>query len=207
MISLNLLSPDNKKTTEERLLYLSIKNLLGALLVFAVFSATILLIAKLALANNFQTIIEQTTLIVKEYGGVNQKIKETNQKINSISETQKKFVAWSVILEKISNLMPQDAVAAIMIMSRSNEEMTLKGVAKTRDALLLLKSNLENSDIFSSVKIPFSNLLTRQDVDFEFELKLNQKIFEISDAPAIIEYEEESATSTEYLEIKEIIEN
>jgi Tfp pilus assembly protein PilN len=191
MISLNLLSPENKKNTEERLLYLSIKNLLGAFLVFATLSAIILLIAKLLLADNFQTIIEQTTLIVKEYGGVNQKIKETNQKINSVNNTQEKFVAWSVILEKIANLVPQNTTASVMIISRSNEEMTLKGTAKTRNDLLLLKSNLESSDVFSSVKIPFSNLLTRKNIDFEFELRLNKKIFEISDVPTIAIPEEE----------------
>jgi hypothetical protein len=202
MINLNLLSPENKKSTEERLLYLSIKNLLGALLIFAVFSATILLVAKLVLADNFQTIVEQTTLIVKEYGGVNQKIKETNQKIVVVSDTQKKFVAWSEILAKISDLIPKNITVSVMIMSRDNEEMTLKGTAKTRDDLLSLKSNLENSEIFSSVKIPFSNLLTREDIDFDFKLKLNKKIFEISDVPIIISDEpEEPLGESEELEL------
>lgn len=185
MISLNLLSPDNKKNTEEQILYMSIKNLLGALLIFAVFSAIILLTAKLILANNFQTIIEQTTLIVKEYGGVNQKIRETNEKIRTIGNTQKKFIAWSSVLEKITNLVPQNINVSVMILSRSDEKIILKGTAQTRNDLLLLKSNLENSEVFSSVKIPFSNLLTREDIAFEFDLKINNKIFETSDVPLI----------------------
>lgn len=202
MISLNLLSPENKKTTEEKLLYLSIKNLLGSLLVFALFSAIILLSAKVILANNFQTIIEQTTLIVKEYGGVNQKIKEINQKIDTVSDTQEKFVAWSLTLEKIANLVPINTTTSVMILSRADERVILKGTAKTRNDLLLLKSNLENSDIFSSVKIPFSNLLTREDIDFEFELALNKKIFEISDILVEIPDEPKETTKTDEAIIK-----
>lgn len=179
MITLNLLSQENKRIAEEKLLYISIKNLLGIFLIFVTFSAIILLAAKTVLDNNFQTIIEQTTLIVKEYGGVNQKIKEINQKIKTIEKTQEQFVAWSEILTQISNLAPQNTTVSVMILSRSGAEMTLKGTAKTRNDLLLLKSNLENSKIFSSVKIPFSNLLTREDVNFEFELGLNKKIFEL----------------------------
>lgn len=199
MINLNLLSPENKKITEERLLYISIKNLLGILLIFAIFSAITLLTAKLVLANNFQTIIEQTTLIVKEYGGVNQKIKEINQKIKTINDTQEKFVAWSQILSKISNLIPQNTTTSVIILSRSNEDMILKGTAKTRNDLLLLKSNLENSGIFSSVKIPFSNLLIRENIDFEFELKLNKKIFEFFEnvVAASVEFKEPTEEETE----------
>lgn len=199
MINLNLLSPENKKITEERLLYISIKNLLGILLIFAIFSAITLLAAKLVLANNFQTIIEQTTLIVKEYGGVNQRIKEINQKIKTINDTQEKFVAWSQILSKISNLIPQNTTASVIILSRSNEDMILKGTAKTRNDLLLLKSNLESSEIFSSVKIPFSNLLIRENIDFEFELKLNKKIFEFFEnaVAASVEFKEPTEEKTE----------
>lgn len=197
MITLNLLSPENKQKTEELLIYLSIKNLLGSLLIFAAFSAIILLSAKLILANNFQTIIEQTTLIVKEYGGVNQKIKEINQKISSIDETQKKFTSWSAILEKIANLIPPNTTTSVIVMSRSNEEATLKGVANTRDDLLLLKTNLENANMFYSVKIPFSNLLTRENINFEFELKFNKEIFKFADIPAIPENNSEEPENSQ----------
>ena len=187
MIRLNLLSPLNKKRTEEKLLYISIKNLLGTLLIFAVFSAIILLSAKVILANNFQTIIEQTTLIVKEYGGVNQKIKEINQKINTVGKTQEKFTAWSDILSKISNLIPENTTVTVLTLSRPDGRIILKGTAKTRDDLLGLKSNLENSELFSLVKIPFSNLLTRENIDFEFELITNKKIFELPEIKSLPE--------------------
>ncbi|MEA3272520.1 MAG: PilN domain-containing protein [Patescibacteria group bacterium] len=172
MITLNLLSPQKKKGAEEKILYATIKNVLAVFLIFFVFIAVILLGSKLLLAHSFETVVEQTTLITKEYGGVNQQIRQINDKLENISNTQKEFVAWSSHLAELNDLIPENIQISVIVLRLGEGNTVVKGYAKTRNDLLLLKSNLENSALFEQVKLPFSNLLKRNDIDFEFQLTL-----------------------------------
>ena len=174
MIKLNLLSPQKKKEVEDHILYSSLKNVLGVLLIFVIFISIILLGSKLILAKNFETIVEQTTLIVKEYGGVNQNIRTINEKLKNISNTQNEFVTWSYHLSKLQKLIPENIEISTIILKKGNKESLVKGLAKNRDDLLTLKTNLENSDLFTVVELPFSNLLTRNNIDFELQLTLSE---------------------------------
>lgn len=173
MIALNLLSPQKKKEVEEHILYASIKNILAILLIFIIFISVVLLGAKLILSRNFQTVVEQTTLIVKEYGGVNQNIKEINKKLNNISKTQEEFVTWSYHLTELTKILPENIELSTIILKPGDKQTLIKGLARTRDDLLLLKTNLEESELFTYVELPFSNLLTRNDIDFELRLTLS----------------------------------
>lgn len=170
MILLNLLPPQKKKEAEEKILYAAIKNILAVFLVFLIFVSVILLGGKLILARNFQTVVEQTTLIVKEYGGINKKIKETNDKLASISDAQNEFIEWSPRILKISEAIPENIQITTIVLRDGKNKTLLKGIAKTRDDLLILRVNLEESDLFSRIELPFSNLLKREGVDFEFQL-------------------------------------
>lgn len=174
MINLNLLSPQKKKEIEEKILYVSIKNIFAIFLIFIIFISIILLGSKLVLVYNFEKVVEQTTLIVKEYGGINQKIKEINDKLNNVSKTQKEFIPWSFYLLELNKIFPSNIEIATIILRMGEKQTLIKGYAKTRDDLLNLKTNLENSKLTKSVELPFSNLLKREDIEFELQLTLQE---------------------------------
>ncbi|NQU84013.1 MAG: hypothetical protein HQ536_04870 [Parcubacteria group bacterium] len=176
MITLNLLSPQKKKETEENILYASIKNILAIFLIFIIFVSVILLGSKLILSRNFEKVIEQTTLIVKEYGGVNRNIKEINDKLINISKSQEEFIEWSSNLLQTAKLVPENIEISAIVLRKGSSQTLLKGYAKTRGELLILKTNLEESELFEKVELPFSNLLKREDIDFEFQLTLSEEL-------------------------------
>jgi len=59
----------------------------------------------------------------------------------------------------------------------NNNKILLTGSAKLRDQLLVLKNNLESSELFSNVEIPLENLLKKEGVDFNIKADINLSQF------------------------------
>lgn len=53
----------------------------------------------------------------------------------------------------------------------SKSQLTISGVADTRDNLLLFSQLIENDEFFSSVVLPISNLAKDRDIDFKIEIE------------------------------------
>lgn len=173
MICLNLLSPIKKQELASRNTYLFAETTISVLLIFTIAVSIILLIAKVILQNNLDDMAEQTTLILKEYGGYNQEIKAVNRTIQTISDIQKNHAYWSDFLGQFYGLLPEGIQLTSLKINKTEQTLNLLGKAKSRDILLTLKVNLEKSPLLSEVKYPLSSLLTQDNIDFEFNLKLN----------------------------------
>lgn len=83
-------------------------------------------------------------------------------------EKQKKH--WDVISE-INSIVPDGIVLTHFAVSEEGE-LSLNGLAYTRDALLQLKEGLEKSELLEDIVSPISNFVVETDVKFEFTAKV-----------------------------------
>lgn len=171
-ISINLL-------TKEKINYLREYLLLAAFHEFAAFSfvlisfiGIILLINNILLTDTFNETIAQTTLVTKEYGGMNSIIRRTNLKLTTLNSIEKEFTPWSENLIAVAKLAPKNISWVTFSADRSSREIIIRGVASRRDDLLAFMKSLTDSGLFENIESPISNLLTKTDLAFDLKMKI-----------------------------------
>jgi len=173
MLHLNLISEELREDIKLRHIYKMLKRVIFFLMVITIFVAIIFLISKIILQNSFNKIVEQTTLITKSSQGRNTKIREINAKIDYINEMQGNYIEWSYLIEYLARNINNDITFNSIKINKEEGKIDLKGVARSRDNLLLLKKELDNSDMFANIDFPLSNILEKNDINFEIKADLN----------------------------------
>lgn len=100
------------------------------------------------------------------------KFSEINSKLSKISDVASGQIYWSELFLKLNAAVP-DAVE-LSGLSTKNFSVFLAGKAKTRDDLLLFKDNLSQELCFEDVNLPLSNLVSKEDVVFQIDLKIKE---------------------------------
>ncbi len=173
MLTLNLIPHQLKKEIKFKRIYALLKKMNCLLIIIAVIIAIILLIAKLILQNNFNKVVEQTSLITKSSQGYNVKVRDINSRLNHISQIQKNFIAWSYLIENLANRTPDGIAFSSVKINKEKSSINISGKAKLRDDLLMLKQNMEESPIYSEVEFPLQNILQKENINFNISAKLN----------------------------------
>ena len=99
--------------------------------------------------------------------------KNINGQISQIESVQKDQLYWSTMFEKLSLAMP-DGIK-ISKMANKNYAVFLAGVADTRDNLVALKDKLSQESCFTNVNLPLSNLVSRDNVDFQIDFNIKEE--------------------------------
>lgn len=175
MINLNLVPPAKKHEIRLTQIYVMIKNLIILLLFLAIAVAITLLLTKMFLQNHFNNIVEQTTLMPRYASIFNKDFKEFNEQLKAVKEIQKDHFYWTNFFVKFSKLIPDGLALDNLIVN--NNKILLTGSARLRDQLLVLKNNLESSELFSNVAIPLENLLKKEGIDFNIKADINLNQF------------------------------
>jgi len=173
MLQLNLISEELREDIKLRHIYKMLKRAIFFLMIITIFIAIIFLISKIILQNSFNKIVEQTTLITKSSQGRNTKIREINTKIDYVDEIQGDYIEWSYLVEDLAKNINNDVTFNSIKINREEKNIDLKGVAKSRDSLLLLRQGLDNSSMFANIDFPISNILEKEDINFEIKADLN----------------------------------
>jgi Tfp pilus assembly protein PilN len=173
MLNLNLVSKELKQETKLRHIYKMLKQADYILIIITIFIAIVMLVAKIILQNNFNKIVEETTLITRDSQGRNSQIREINNHISFVEKVQNDFIPWSFLFKDLDKYVNSDLSFYSIRIDRDKKTIELKGIAKNRDSLLALKSGLEKSDIFFGVIFPVKNILEKEDINFEIEADLN----------------------------------
>ncbi len=182
MISLNLISPYQKKEIRLNRFYYLLKNNLGLIVIILILSSIVLLMARNILQENFNNVITDTSLIRQQIRGSNQKIMGINQKLTGVTNIQNQFVPWSNILIYLTkNIPPNIRINFLIIqpsLGKETEQWTIiiKGLAKSRDDFLYFQEQLKKSQLFEKVELPISNLTQKENIEFEFKTILPLKI-------------------------------
>ncbi|MFH1522274.1 MAG: hypothetical protein ABIE43_00465 [Patescibacteria group bacterium] len=173
MLKLNLVSQELKNEIKLRHIYEMLKKANYILIAVTFFVAIVILTAKIIMQNNFNEIVEQTTLITKSSQARNTRVKEVIAKIDYIDKVQNDFIAWSFLFEDIAENVNDDVSFNFIEVNKERNEAIFKGIAKTRDGLLNLKKGLESSKVFINIDFPIQNILEKENINFEIKAGLD----------------------------------
>lgn len=97
------------------------------------------------------------------------KINETGQILGKI---QSGHLRWKNVFVELSNITPEGIYTTNL--STKDYSLFLSGKAKTRENLLDFKNKLETSSCFQKINVPLSNLVVKNDIDFQIDLAINE---------------------------------
>lgn len=173
MLTINLISHGLKKEIKLRHIYTLLKNVNSIIFIIILFSSIALTISKGLIQENFNRIVDETTLITKNSQGYNQKVKEINTKLNGISKIQDEYIPWSYFLETIALNTPNDLKFNSINISQSDKTIKITGYSATRASLLDFKAFMENDKSFKNVDFPLKNIMQKNDINFAINANLD----------------------------------
>jgi len=107
---------------------------------------------------------------IKEYEA---EILDINARTSQDAKIRKGQFFWSVFLSNLS----EQTLPAINIQSLTTKDYAtiINGKAATRDDLTKFKDNLANGGCFTDVALPLSNLLAKENLDFQITFNIKSE--------------------------------
>lgn len=175
MIILNLLPNSDKKQIANHYLILLIKDIVFSFLLICTILAILFLICHFVLIKNFISISQQNLSIMTKTNLITNNIRQINRELISLKKIQDQYTNWAQFITNLNAQIPTDKIQITKLdIDKHQQNLKLEGKALQRDDFLELKQNLENSEMFNSVKSPLSNLLSNKNLDFSLEMKFNK---------------------------------
>ncbi|MDP2586499.1 MAG: PilN domain-containing protein [Candidatus Komeilibacteria bacterium] len=174
MISLNLISPEQQHNLKLKYWQTLIKNCAGVLLLAAVVTAIWLI--PLDQQINGQQLANEAlkTAILASNSELTEKINVLNSEIGDLIKIKNQLYSWSATINELAGLAPAEIALLEFNGSASNGIFTLKGFAKTRDALIVFQNKLNGSSFFEEIDSPLENYLQKDEVTFQITGKLKR---------------------------------
>jgi Tfp pilus assembly protein PilN len=172
MINLNLISAEQRYRLEQvRQRFVCEKLFLFLLLLLFIIGLG-LGFSKYLLLSNFQDLVSYNAN--EKFGGLSKEIIEFNNKLKLINKIQTDFSPVAQKLAFFVKIVPENIFITNFKMEKKDSFwlVLINGRAKSRDDLMVFQANLNQSNGFSEVEFPLSNLLQKKDLDFQFTAKL-----------------------------------
>ena len=113
---------------------------------------------------------------VRDLANFEKKVKDTRsflEKAKGINAQEKNQLLWSDILKELATFWEEGITFQRFEVSSDNfKEITLTGLASSRDKVLNLERKLRESKYYKEVISPISNLTSKDNISFEFTLNL-----------------------------------
>lgn len=173
MLTINLISQELKNKIKLRHIYNLLKRMNYMLGFIVLASAIALIVSKHLIQNTFDKTIHETDLITKNNQGYNSMAKDVNGRLTAVSKIQDDYVPWSQLLEMMSKISPTDISLLSLNINKENKTIRLRGFAKTRESLLMLKDAMEADKIYKNIEFPVKNILEKNNIDFDITAGLD----------------------------------
>ncbi|KKR91720.1 MAG: hypothetical protein UU95_C0027G0006 [Parcubacteria group bacterium GW2011_GWC2_42_12] len=173
MLTLNMVSAEQKKEIRLRHIYGFVKTINLTLIIITIAIAIILLAAKIILQSKFNDTISQTTLVTKTNQSYNNNIREINNKLNFIAKIQTEFIPWSNLIKSLAEITPADINFYYVKLDSLEQTIKINGRAGLRSSLLNFKEKMKATAYFKEIEFPIKNILEKENIDFEINAKLN----------------------------------
>ena len=173
MLSLNLLSPDQKLNSTLQWNYIIIKNVTLMILLVTFVLSFVLFAAKVVLLTKLLEAEAQVALVDSSRSGTNKSISDINKKLDYIKTAQESFIPWSTPAWHFFQIIPEGIVINNTSINTSETTIRLDGVADTRDDLLKFKTELEKTSFIKSLYLPLNSLLQKVDIKFTMTINMN----------------------------------
>ena len=176
MIRLNLVSPSIKKEIESRHIHIILRQMGGLLVVVTAFLAIYILFGQILISHHLTKTVEQSVLITRSSEGYGSKTRNLRVQVNHIANIQSDFVEFSHIIEEIMKTVDNNIIFSTLSLDRDGESILFNGNARTRDSLLKFKESLEKSQYFDNVDLPLANILQKENIAFNIQVKLSTHV-------------------------------
>jgi len=107
---------------------------------------------------------------VKEY---DRQFMEINNQLSDANKIKSDQLYWSKLLMKLSEKVP-DGIEITNLLTK-NYGVSLVGRADNRDRLVGFKEELEEDACFTDISLPLSNLVSKENIDFQIDLKMKEE--------------------------------
>lgn len=167
IITLNLISPEQRKNLRRRLAIDELRSL-GSTMILTAILITSLLLATRHLLQSTADLFQSNTQPLTE----NIVITDEDKNVLKLVSTQlKRSPQWSDILTKLSRLVPSGINLNVVDVD-INGNMRLTGHADERAQLTDFQKNLTTSDLIKNLYSPVKNLLQPKNIDWEMSAQL-----------------------------------
>jgi len=166
MLVLNLLSDEQKQKIKTRKTNLIIKKIILSLLALTMMSSVLLLVAQIFIQNNLNKI---ETIEYMSDNKLNKDIIHVNNLTKFLKKINNEHRYWSDVLIEISKITNNNIKLSSLQINQESNSIIIKGLANNRDDLLLLKKNMENSNLFKDVYLPIQNLVQKTNTEFSLQ--------------------------------------
>ena len=173
MAPLNLLDPSHRHALARERFMLLAKDVTAVTLGAVAFIAMLLTISKALLARDLQDTAERTTILTNRHQPVQQAIRTLNDDLRGIALIADEYTPWSRWFTQFASHVPSGNQIYELGINRTARTLAIKGRSRHRDDLLKFKERLESSGLVDELQFPLSNLLLRENIDFEFTAVLN----------------------------------
>jgi len=178
-IKLNLIPPQKKEAIKRAHWLRLVSKWEIEFVLLLVFFIAVLVSMNLILKVNMEMEANDTSLAEKNNYKYNQikeydsEIVDVNKQIVNVRNLQANQLYWSNLLLKLNSKV----VNGIEIVSLVTKEydLILNGKADTRDNLIIFKDSLVQDDCFSGVDLPLSNLVSKDNVEFQISFSIKKE--------------------------------
>lgn len=136
------------------------------------FSINYILQINLSLAENNAVENGKNSSQLREIEKYDAAIKDVNTRISELGKIQAGQLRWMNFFEKLNANVP-DKIALNGIAGKGYA-VSLSGRAADRDVLIAFREKLEQDECFSEINFPLSNLVAKENLDFQLDLNIKK---------------------------------
>ena len=173
MLTLNLVAPSSKKEIKLKRIFYVLKTMTNTLTVLTILLAITLLCGLFILRYHFQHSVIGSNINFENKIDYDGQIKNINHSLTTISDIQDNYYNFSMLLDEIMRLVPDNVILTSIKINKAGLNIIFNGRALNRDQLLIFKEGLEDSESFTDIVLPISNILKKDNIDFEITATLN----------------------------------
>lgn len=115
--------------------------------------------------------LEQSQEKYRELKSYEDKFRDINSKALLALSLQSGHLRWSPVLKKISEAVPEGV--SLKKLATKDYSVSVSGTAGNREDFLVFEEKIKTSDCFSEVNTPLSNLISKENVVFQIDFKVN----------------------------------
>lgn len=165
MSSLNLLSPQAKKSLRLRYLFLSLENILGTLLIFTAIISAIMIPTANKLKKIQQGLEKNRAEVANHFSSYENQAQAIAEQIAVVNKIRAKNLPPSLVIKTI-RLAQNPGININAISWQENGYIQINGIAANRHDLVTFQNSLKRSQKLKDVNIPLSEFLPKENIQF-----------------------------------------
>lgn len=173
MITINLISPEQKQNLQRQKAYSAISRSVAIIFVYTAVISGLLLGSKYYLEQSLENILAEHAQEITNVQQLALSVKKINAKISAVSNIQKESYRFSPMLVKLAQLTPETIALNNVSLFKQEGVLELKGLAKTRNDLINFQKILEGSGLFKKIDLPLEALISKDNNSFDIKASLN----------------------------------